>query len=390
MLKVFMINKIIFFLASPLDKRDTDRFGLEILKQNGFDFEVWDFTAILNPERSKFYTPPDQSSFNECRFFSQKEEALAAIKKLPAGIFVSCMLGHEYKSYAFFRALSKYRIPYGLYSYNYPSFNVQKKSTIRRILNITPVKLASYLFNAAPAKYIGIGPASIVLAVGGEFFVPKFSVCAETKILWAHISDYEIYLRVMQQSIPQDDKMVVFLDQCFPFHPDAIGNPLFAAEEYYPRLCRFFDHLEAACGVHIVVAAHPRSQYEGKENLYGHRTIVRGQTAELVRKSRFVIMHDSASINYAVLFKKPILFITTDLLQQARMGLTDYMASLFDKKVLNIDQSYEIDFNDGLIMNEKCYEEYFNKYIKKSGTDDTPAWQIFADYLKKQDKIGWK
>jgi hypothetical protein len=76
-----------------------------------------------------------------------------------------------------------------------------------------------------------------------------------------------------------------------------------------------------------------------------------------------------------------MIFITTNMLQQSRMGLIDFMASMFDKKPLNIDQSYEIDLNRELIVNEKFYEEYKNKYIKKSGTDDTPAWQVFADCI---------
>jgi hypothetical protein len=386
-----MIKRIYFFISSPLDSRDTDRFGLEVLQRNGFEVEVWDFTAILNPERFKAYTPPDQSNFNKCRLFSSKEEVLFEIKNLPKGSFVACILNYEYRSYVIFRALSKNRIPYFLYIYNFPSFNVKKKSIIRRLLNITPSKLATHLFNAAPLKYLGISPASIVLAVGGDFFVPKFSMGKETKILWSHIFDYEIYLRVMKQSIKQDNKMGVFLDQYFPFHPDAIANPIFtAAEEYYPRLCRFFDHLEKNNGVHIVIAAHPRSQYEAKESLFGNRTIMRGKTAELVKESGFVIMHDSASINYAVLFKKPLIFITTDMLQKARMGLTDFMAGLFNKKVLNIDHSYELDWDRELIVNNRFYEEYFNRYIKRHGTDDTPAWQVFADYLKQQNKIGLK
>jgi hypothetical protein len=383
-----MIKKIFFFIASPLDKRDQDRFGFEALQRNGFDVEVWDFTEIIAPERFRFYTPPDKSYFNKCRFFSKKEEALFEIKNLPTGSFVACILGYDIRSYAFFRALSKYGIPYGLYIYNYPSFNMKKNSIIHKFLNITPSKLASYLFNTAPLKYLGIRPASIVLALGEEFTVPKFAVSKETKILSSHIYDYEIYLRVMKQSIKQDNKMVVFLDQYFPFHPDAITSPVFAAEEYYPRLCSFFDHLEKSYGVHIVIAAHPRSQYEKKKNLYGNRTIIRGRTAELVKESRFVILHDSASINYAVLFKKPMIFITTDLLQKARMGLTEFMACMFVKKVLNIDQSYEIDLNRELIVNERFYEEYLNRYIKKSGTDDTPTWQVFVDYIKKQNAIG--
>jgi hypothetical protein len=147
-----MIKKIFFFVSSPLDKRDVDRFGFEILQRNGFDVEVWDFTEILNPERFKYYTPPDKSNFDKCRFFSRKEEARVEIRKLPKNSFVIFIISYNFGSYFILRALSKYNIPYGLYSYNYPVFNLKKKSIIRRILKITPSKLFTNLFYAAPLK----------------------------------------------------------------------------------------------------------------------------------------------------------------------------------------------------------------------------------------------
>lgn len=359
---------------------------MEILQRNGFDIEVWDFTPFINPVRYKGYVPPDTSHCNNYLLVHRKEEALLAIKKLNQSSFVVCLLAYEYKSYAMFRALSKYGIPYGLYSYNYPSFNIGKKSIINRFLNITPSKLIAHLFQVVPSKYLGISPASIVLVVGGEFRAQTFAVGQQTQVLWSHNYDYEIYMRLMKEPIQQDNQMGVFLDQAFPFHPDALQQPLFTPEDYYPRLCRFFDYLERCHGVRIVIAAHPRSQYEMQKILYGNRSVIRGRTAELVQESGFVIMHDSASINYAVLFKKPIIFITMNLLQKVRMGLIDFIASLLNKNVLNIDESYEIDLNGELVVNEKCYEEYLNKYIKKYDTDDTPAWQVFADHLKQQNE----
>ena len=138
----------------------------------------------------------------------------------------------------------------------------------------------------------------------------------------------------------------------------------------------------------MVIAAHPRSQYETQDHLFGRRPVIRGKTAELVRESGFVILHDSASINYPVLFRKPMIFITTDLLQKSRMGLTEFMASLFDKEVLNIDQSHDLNWTGELSVNDRLYDEYMNTYIKKAGTADTEAWQVFADCLKEQGAAG--
>ncbi len=379
-----MISEIVFFIASPLDKRDEDRFGLEILRRNGFGVEVWDLTKILNPERSKYYVPPDKCNFKKCLVYSDKEELIAAIRRLRDAFVLSTLI-YDVNTYYIFRALSKCRIPYGLYSYNYPSFNIKKKSIFSRIRNITPQKLETFLFALIPSRYIGVHPARIILVLGGEFNSQKFAVGKTTQILWSHNYDYDVYLRLIRKSSSHNDRMGVFLDQAFPFHPDALAQPLFNANDYYPRLCRFFDDIEQNHGVHIVIAAHPRSHYGAGDNLFGKRLVVRGRTAELVNQASFVILHDSASINYAVLFKKPMIFITTDLLQKSRQGLTEFMASLFGRKVLNIDHSHDVMWGEMFTLNEKLYDEYKNTYIKKSGTQDTPAWQTFADFLKHND-----
>ena len=43
------ISKIVFFVASPFDKRDFKRFDIDILRSNGFEVFVYDFSPILNP-----------------------------------------------------------------------------------------------------------------------------------------------------------------------------------------------------------------------------------------------------------------------------------------------------------------------------------------------------
>ena len=41
------IKKVIYIIETRFNKRDYDRFGIEILKKNGFEVEVWDFTPFL-------------------------------------------------------------------------------------------------------------------------------------------------------------------------------------------------------------------------------------------------------------------------------------------------------------------------------------------------------
>jgi hypothetical protein len=89
------------------------------------------------------------------------------------------------------------------------------------------------------------------------------------------------------------------------------------------------------------------------------------------------------SINFAVLFHKPIIFITKDILKNSWDGLyIDLMATQFGKTPINIDDMQSINWEKELLINEKTYEDYKNSYIKKAGSDELPFWQIFANHIK--------
>jgi len=57
------ITEIIFFIESPFNRRDYERFGIDLLKENGFQVRVWDFTPILYPEVYKRVKVPDPIDF---------------------------------------------------------------------------------------------------------------------------------------------------------------------------------------------------------------------------------------------------------------------------------------------------------------------------------------
>ena len=181
--------------------------------------------------------------------------------------------------------------------------------------------------------------------------------------------------------------MGVFLDEYLPFHPDFIhlqmAHPT-TAEDYYPLLRRFFGFLEDNYGVRIIIAAHPRSRYEELPNYFGGRPVIRGKTAQMVRESEFVIAHSSTSLNFAVLFYKPVIFITTNQLEQSSQGpFIHLMASWFGKQPINIDdQPIGVDWESELRINEEAYARYRNSYIKKDNSEELPFWQIVSNKIK--------
>jgi len=386
------IKKIIYFIESPFNQRDYERFGVEIFIQDGFDVFVWDFTPFLHPEVYRKVKVPDPIAYKKYRQFLTKKEALSAIRKESNGSFVVWLGGYNFNSFPIFRTLSKNRIQYCVIMSNaLPSITqkLQPIDVLKKILRATPKKLINYVFVRIPYRYLGVVDACFNLA-GGELSTKyKFPVGPKTETLWLHTLDYDIYLKERNKLVQHNENTGVFLDECLPFHPDFIHeqvSPPTTPEEYYPLLCKFFDFVEDSYGARINVAAHPRSRYEEHPDYFGGRSVIRGKTAHMIRESEFVIAHSSTSLNFAVLFRKPVIFITTDKLQQSSQGpFIKLMASWFGKQPININNPIEIDWDKELTVDERAYSKYKNCYIKKNGSEDISFWQAVSNRIKSFD-----
>ena len=66
--------------------------------------------------------------------------------------------------------------------------------------------------------------------------------------------------------------------------------------------------------LNIKIASHPRSNYGAKQIKYKH-PILENKTFELIRDSDVVVSHMSTALQWAVIMKKPIIFVTTDEIQ---------------------------------------------------------------------------
>jgi hypothetical protein len=321
-----------------------------------------------------------------------KQEAVSAILKELHGSFVVSLIGYNLKSFPVFRALSKNRIPYSVFMANALPSVAQKKlqpiDVLRKILRATPGKIIKSVSIRIPYKYLGIKSACFNFAGGEHSTYCKYPVGPKTETLWLHTLDYDIYLQEINYSVLSNKDTCVFLDEYIPFHPDYIHmqvSPPATPEEYYPILCRFFDCLEDNHGIHINIAAHPRSIYEELPDYFGGRSVIIGKTVQMIRESGFVVAHSSTALNFAVLFRKPVVFITTNQLQQSSLGeFKKLMASWFGKLPINIDNPVAIDWDKELTVDEKAYSKYKNCY-KKNGSEDIPFWKAVSKRIKSFD-----
>ena len=105
------------------------------------------------------------------------------------------------------------------------------------------------------------------------------------------------------------------------------------------------------------------------------------KTAELVRDSKFVIAHYSTAVSLAVLFKKPITFISSSNMLLSR---ADYLTKDFSYKLGSKFMNIETEKNFFLSkkINKKKYQKFVNEYVKHPKSKNINTWK----YLKKKIK----
>lgn len=389
-----MIKRIIFLVGTRFSPRDYQRFGIELLQKNGFDVEVWDPTPFLHPKLLQECSYLGMFNYDGLTLFTDRIKLYSKLSKLSRADFVIVSVGYNFLTLGIFRSLSKSSADYAVYSTNISPEPVVKEKL--QYLLVKKIKgLARYmyletwknLFMKLPARYLKVKPAKVVLTRGDKYFVYKYPVGKSTRVLQAHALDYDLYLKEKDKNCTEK-AIAVFLDEFLPFHPDYFivrSKPFVVADRYYPLLNEFFDRVEKETGLEVVIAAHPRSNYEDLPDYFKGRKCIRGKTINLVKECKLVLAHCSTSLNFANLFNKPIAFITCRDLDKTYEGL--YIRGLtewFGKKPIFIDEkNNSIDWERELKVDKDYYDDFRRSYIKTEKSEDLPFWQIVANSIKK-------
>jgi hypothetical protein len=236
-------------------------------------------------------------------------------------------------------------------------------------------------------------PAPDLVVLSGSAGLKDIRAQRTRSRLWAHSLDYDTYLSSRHKEFESGEPYAVFLDEDMSFHPDYDHSgiePPTAPGNYYPAMSLFFERFERANGVRVIVAAHPRSHYELHPELWNGRTIIQNNTALLVRDADLVMGHATTSLSFAVLWRKPIVFLSTNDLDRSYMGPGIALrSSLLQRPLINVDERPSVIPNQHQLLdiNEDAYSRYIAEFIKTPGTPDLPVWEMFSEFLKAESAL---
>lgn len=189
----------------------------------------------------------------------------------------------------------------------------------------------------------------------------------------------------------KDRQYLLFIDDCLALSFDfLLGDlsPIVSPEHYHQLLNRFFDQIEQAIGLPVVIAAHP----DGKEHpnyalLFGGRPLFHDSTALLSLGCACALTHYSSAINYPVLLRKPIAILTFDKLRAAPQGeIAAFIAGLLQRPLL--DMSAKSSGTHAVLAKimdapiESAYANYARAYIVDTDAPGEHPFDNLANHLK--------
>lgn len=391
-------ENIVLMVNRQFSERDYDRYGVRELS-NYFNVWVYDYSHKKISSWLKSNSKQKDDSENKKKFeqhvFIRDMGALARhLNKIPMAYYIDLLVGVNLTNLLIRKMLNKHNAQrVKLFIGELPSCEkshgamAKLKRAIMRggLLN----KLVTYII----ANYVIIyfEPKIDLAVFSGEVCLKRYQFLPQN-IIWAHSIDYQIYLDSLESVDTAEDgrSYAIFLDQNGPAHPDYAyhGNkPPVTKDCYYPAMNDFFDKFEKITGIEVIVAGHPRSSLAEANNWPGKQFVLR-KTPELVKDAKIVFAHYSTAISFPVLYRKPIIQLTTnEYLSSYRKDRFKAFANRLKLPVLNVD-SYDsselLKFQNLEVRKEQLemYEKYELDYLKSHFTEAKNMWKIVSENLK--------
>ena len=390
------MNYIIFLSNSGFFKRDYKRFFINKLEKK-YNILFFDLTKIFH---RRFYNENKNYYFKNKSYKSissiQHIKKILSKKKI---LFVFDLVSPEFKQVNVIRKLINSK-KINLIQFQTSNMPMFKRSLvlkikylfriiffnqklllfyIKKILNIkifSKMKNYSYFYN-----YV------FCASLEGE---KKEYTNSDTKLIYGHSLDYDNFLKKKNLNKNLNKNFFLFTDQYLPHHNAYASReipPFVTADKYYKSINKFFYYLEEKYKIKIIISAHPRSKYNLIGNKFEGRKIVNyTETEKYTALSKGVINYSSTSMSYAVIYKKPLIFYTTnELINSHDAYHVNFLSKQTGSTLINIDKiDSKNKINDKYLMhvNKYKYKIFFDKYIKHTLSDNTNNFKKILDIIK--------
>ena len=264
---------------------------------------------------------------------------------------------------------------------------LQKKKNVKDIINIL-FKSPRLFIKLLLKKILYIDNKELkydFIFTSGKLQELKFR--KKSKIIKIHHYDYDFYLNTKKFEIKK--KYILFLSPA-TLNPDTYDNnpgykvkniPNFKNKKYFKNIKKFLNSLKNISKIDILIAKHPKDNFNLEKKI--NYKCYKDKTPELVKNSELVVCFDSSAFQFAILWKKPIIFLTSNNFPELVREDIMTRCSFFNKTPINIDFNFKkADFYSNLKINRNDYKKYKYLYISNSKKKNKSSSEIIFNFIK--------
>ncbi len=383
--------RLCLVIKNPFKLTDIKRFNINELNKN-FDLIILDCSAWLLPESIKT-RGVSTISLPNLKVIKNKNDLRDALTN-NGGYALDFVGLFSFNAVTLFNILKKKDIkiividsgPFPSPGPTKSSLNVKDKISI-----IIKNKLFVRFIYARLLKiyqFLSADMTPDIALVSGSSWMynPRFSLAR--RIIPAHSFDYETFIEVNE--FPKKDEVAyaVYLDENLVFHEDNKEmnlKPPVSVPHFLIQLEMMFREVESITGLSVKVAAYPSSDPSIYREYFKGRDIVMNNTAEMIKNAQLVFAHASTAISFAVLWRKPVFFITNNEISKSWYFADIEAATRAIKRpLINLDNfpifsSYFIKWDS---IDNEAYEKYEWTYIKCKTSEKISLWMILKREIK--------
>lgn len=368
-------KSVCFIFESPIQQNMKKVCLLDEFLQAGYKLILCDISYITNRvAHDSVKTSRIDEAYANIHICKTYKELYYILSLLSSKAIVFTRMQWSLKTYCIYRYMEKSNIRYGYISLNeWNDLSVPHKRKITFIRISSLIKLANAVFVRIPKKILLKNGASFIICNSKErieMYRKRYTTTEKTDVLLLHSNVYDEALSLISEGRMIKEKYCVWLDSYVPYHPDNIvSNSHIEPEKYYAPLRKFFCFIENKYGIKVIIAAHPKSDYQTYKDAYKGFTIIKMNTCLLCRDAEFVMTTASMSIMYPILYKKPLLFIYQDELVRtlrSHIEIVVWLSEEMGVKAINIDHFLwkKEDIDKNMNIRNAIYDQKIKEWIK--------------------------
>lgn len=373
--------------------QDFESFEMESFISRGYEVEVW---SVVNWKIPGVPEPRGIDSSGRTRYINDKSSLMCELKRLKGEQCV--FLIYPYHNYDYIAYLIRKNIKkagfefcnitespslnkknrliysYGKYSVCFKELHRVLRESAKIFLKDpgsklkSPVKYIEAIKNLyvriwGPIKYRSLYNFVTVEMLYDSF--PNYLEIFSKRNVLIHSESYDEYLGTRDLDPLYEEEYIVYIDGYEIGHSDYIiaglPFPVSDVKRHLSRLNSLFDEIENSMGCKVIIAAHPKAEYNGDE--FAGREIIYYKTDHLIKDARLVLLSGPTTcIGTVFLYEKDYLVICS----------SEYFINLPHKKrdygiikewlncdILDIQDEEQI----------KQWKNYFVSYSERTGSD---------------------